>query len=68
MDDQHRAALLSLSQHDRPFFANYRERNLYAWLVMNGLARCYVIRGGEEYVRITDQGRCEISATAEYSR
>lgn len=57
MTPDHHAALTYLLQHDRPFFANYRDRNLFAWLVMAGLAECYVIRGGEERVRISAKGR-----------
>jgi hypothetical protein len=62
-------ALIRLSQGDKLF---HSDRAAYAPLVMQGLARCYVIRGGDEYVRLaTDEERAlhaQFSAQAEKAR
>jgi hypothetical protein len=62
-------ALIRLSQGDKLF---HSDRAVYAPLVMAGLARCYVVRGGDEYVRLaTDEERAihtRYSARAEKAR
>lgn len=62
-------ALTLLSQRDQRFFDDFAKRCVYARLVMQGLARCYVVMGGEEYIRLaTDEEQAlsrQYSAQAE---
>ena len=60
-------SLAKLAHGDCLFFASYAERTLFARLVMAGLARCYVIRGGDEYVSMTEMGREMCQAMPRYS-
>lgn len=57
MTPEQRAALLLLASADRLFFPDYATRLIHGQCVMHGWARCYVVIGGEEWIRITDDGR-----------
>lgn len=52
MTPDHLAALALLSRGHQRFFVDFKQRNLFAQLVMQGYARCYVLSGGEEWIRL----------------
>lgn len=68
LDTTLQQALAKLAHGPRPFFVDFKERCQFAQLVMMGLARCYVVKGGEQWVQLSEAVHQQMSATAENVR
>jgi allantoicase len=60
-------ALQALTVGDKPFYTTYAQRCVYAALVMEGYARCYVKEDRSEWVRLATYEEREMHARHQMS-